>query len=98
MFMSDLYPSMACLEEVEGTVFGAGVGADAPLAVAVHVVPAGADHGAAPGLALVLPPVHPLSTPGVGHALELEWEHTLATSLGARGGGALRLEGLLEDV
>ena len=89
---------MACLEEVEGTVFGAGVGADAPLAVAVHVVPGGADHGAAPGLALVLPPVHPLRAPSVGHALELEREHALATSRGAGGGGALSLERLLEDV
>ena len=76
----------------------AGVGADAPLAVSIHVLPAGVDHGAAPRLALVLPAVHPVSAPGVGHTLELEWEHALPTSRGARGGGALRLERLLEDI
>ena len=79
-------------------MFGAGVGADAPLVVAVHVFPAGADHGAAPGLTLMLPPVFPLRTPGVCHALELEWEHALLTSSGASDDGAPGLEGLSQDV
>ena len=79
-------------------MFGAGVGADPPLALPVHVLPAGGDHGAAPGLPLVLPSVHPVRTPRVGHTLELEGEHALLTSRGARGGGALRLERLLEDI
>ena len=79
-------------------MLGAGVRADAPLAVAIHVLPAGADHGAAPGLALVLPPKHPVSTPGVGHVLELEGEHTLLANSWARGGGTGRLEGVSEDV
>ena len=90
--------SIASLKEVEGAVFGAGVGADAPLVVAVHVLPAGGDHSAAPGLALVLSPILPLSTPGVCHALELEREHALLTSSGASDSGALRLEGLSQDV
>ena len=89
---------MACLEEVEGTVFGAGVGADPPLALPVHVLPAGGDHGAAPGLALVLPAVHPVSAPGEGHTLELEGEDALLTNSGARGGGAGSLERVSEDV
>jgi len=80
------------LEEGQGTVLGAGVRADAPLAVTIHVLPAGADHGAAPGLALVLPAKLPLSTPGVGHTLELEGEDALLANSGARGGGAASLE------
>ena len=75
----------------------AGVGADAPLAVSIHVLPAGVDHGAAPGLALVLPPVHPVSAPGVGHTLELEGEDALLANSGSRGRGAARLEGVGVD-
>ena len=85
---------MVGLEEVKGTVLLAGVRADAPLAVSIHVLSTGVDHGAAPGLALVLAPIHPLSTPGVGHTLELEGEDALLTSSGPRGGDAARLEGV----
>ncbi len=85
---------MAGLEEVKGVVLLAGVRADAPLAVAIHVLPAGVDHGAAPGHALVLPAIRPLSAPGVGHTLELEGEDALLTNSGARGGGAGGLEGV----
>jgi len=79
-------------------VLGAGVRADAPLVVTIHVLPAGADHSAAPGLALVLPAKHPVSTPGVGHTLELEGEDALLANSGARGSGAGSLEGVREDV
>ena len=89
---------MIDLEEGQGAVSGAGVRADSPLAVAIHVLPAGVDHGAAPGLALVLPTKHPLSAPGVGHTLELEGEHTLLANSWARGGGAGSLEGVSENV
>ena len=88
---------MAGLEEGQGAVLGAGVRADAPLAVAIHVLPAGANHGAAPGLALVLPTKHPVSAPGVSHTLELEGEDTLLANSRARGSGAARLEGVGVD-
>ena len=79
-------------------MLGAGVRTDAPLVVTIHVLPAGADHGAAPGLALVLPAKHPLSTPRVCQTLELEGEDTLLTNSGARGCGAGSLERVSEDV
>ena len=88
---------MAGLEEGQGAVLGAGVRADAPLAVAIHVLPAGADHGAAPSQALVLPTKHPLSAPRVGHTLELEGEDALLANSRARGSGAARLEGVGVD-
>ena len=50
---------------------------DAPLTDPVHMLPAGVHPGAAPHGALVLAPVHPVSTAGVGHALEGEGEDTL---------------------
>ena len=78
-------------------MLGACVRADAPLAVTIHVLPAGADHGAAPGLALVLSAKLPVSTPGVGHTLELEGEDALLANSGARGGGAASLEGVGVD-
>ena len=43
---------MVGLEEVKSTVLLTSVRADAPLAVAIHVLPTGVDHGAAPGQAL----------------------------------------------
>ena len=85
------------LEEGQGAVPGAGVRADGPLATAIHVLPAGADHGAAPGQALVLPTKHPLSAPRVGHTLELEGEDALLANSRARGSGAARLKGVGVD-
>jgi len=83
---------MLNLEEVKSTVLLACIRADAPLAVSIHVIPTGADHGAAPGLALVLPAIHPLSTAAVGHSLELEGKDALFANSRTGGGGAPRLE------